>query len=76
MAELAWGSSDRDHQPSKLVISSLFEQGRLLTLLLWVIEIFEEQIESSFISMINKFALQTQKNREVDYFNENGNFVL
>lgn len=43
---------------------------------LWVIEIFEEQIESSFISMINKFALQTQKNREVDYFNENGNFVL
>jgi len=43
---------------------------------LWVVEIFEEQIESSFVSMINKFALQTQKNREVDYFNENGNFVL
>jgi len=43
---------------------------------LWAIEVFEEQIESNFISMINKFALRTVKNREVDYYNENGNFVL
>lgn len=43
---------------------------------LWVIEVFEEQIESSFVTMINKFVLTTAKHREVDYFNENGNFVL
>jgi len=43
---------------------------------LWVVELFEEQIESSFVTMINKFMLKTMTNKEVDYYNENGNFVL
>jgi hypothetical protein len=43
---------------------------------LWVVELFEEQIESSFVTMINKFMLKTVKNKDVDYYNENGNFVL
>ena len=43
---------------------------------LWVVEVFREDIESSFVTMLNKFWFHTAKDRPVDYHDENGNFIL